>query len=58
MLIVDVPADDIFYPGEVGRGAGEHGGLLIHDASDSAKAGYTVNFPRTVGGILAHQGTT
>ena len=58
MLIVDVSADDILDPGEVGRGAGEHGGLLIHNTSDRAKASYTVNFPWTSGGIPAHQRTT
>lgn len=58
MLIVDVPADYIFDPGDVGRGACEHRGLLIHNASNRTKAGYTMNFPRTTRGILAHQRTT
>lgn len=54
VLVVHVSADDVSDPGEVGRGAGEHGGLLIHDTSNRAEAGYTVNFPRSSGGILAH----
>lgn len=58
MLIVDVSTDDVFDPGEVGRGASEHRGLLIHNASNRAKASYTMNFPRTTGGVLAHQRTT
>lgn len=58
MLIVDVSAYDILDPGDVRRGASEHGGLLIHYTSNGAKAGDTVNLPRTSGGVLAHQGTT
>ena len=58
MFIVHVPADDVLDPGDVGRGAGEHGGLLIHDTSNGAEAGYTVNFPGCSGGTLAHQRTS
>lgn len=58
MLIVDVSAYDVLDPGDVGRGAGEHGRLLIHNTSNRTKASYTMNFPLTIGGILAHQRTT
>lgn len=58
VFIIDVSADDIFDPGEVGRGASEHRWLLVHNASNGAKTGYAMNFPRAASGILAHQGTT
>lgn len=57
MLIVNVPADDIFNPGDVGGGASEDGRLLIHNTSDRTKAGYTMNLPTCPWVILAHQRT-
>lgn len=58
VLIVDVSADDILDPGEVGRRSSEHRGLLIHNTSNRTEARYAMNLPRTTGGILTHQRTT
>lgn len=57
MLIVEVSADDICYPRDVGRRAGEHRRLLIHNASNRAKASYAMNFPWIANFILANQGS-
>lgn len=56
--IVGVLADYIFDPGNVGRGACEHRGLFVHNASNRTKASYTMNFPGTTMAILTHQRTT
>lgn len=56
--IVDVLADYIFDPGNVGRGAREHRGLFVHNASNRTKASYTMNFPGTTMAILTHQRAT
>lgn len=56
--IVDVLADYIFDPGNVGRGAREHRRLFVHNASNRTEASYTMNFPGTTMAILTHQRTT
>ena len=57
MGAVYVPADGVVDPGDVGGGAGEHRGLLVHDAADRPKAGDAMHLPRAGGGVLAHQGS-
>ena len=57
MGAVYVPADGVVDPGDVGGGAGEHRGLLVHDAADGAEAGDAVHLPGARGGVLAHQGS-
>lgn len=56
--VVNVLADYILDPGEVGRGAGEHWGLFVHSAANRTKASDPMNFPRTAHLVLTHQRTT
>lgn len=57
LLVVGLPADHIFDPADVGRGACEYRGLFIHCASILNKACYPMNFPGSTCGILAHERT-
>ena len=58
MFIVHVPTDDVLNPGDVGRGAGEHGGFLVLNAADGAKTSDAVHLPGATHSILTHQRAT
>lgn len=53
----EIPDPGGLDPGDVGAGAGEHTGLVVHGAADRAEAHHAVHLP-TVPAQLAEQRTT
>lgn len=53
----EVPDAGRLYPGDVGRGAGEDAGFVLHGAADGAKAHHAVHLP-AITAKLAQQRTT
>lgn len=53
----EVPDARCLDPGDVGGGAGEHAGFVLHSAADGAEAHHAVHFPAVLP-QLAQQRTT
>ncbi len=51
---IDVFANDVFNPRQVGRGTSEDAGLLIKDTADWTKTSDAVHLPGGRGVILVH----
>lgn len=56
--VIDVFANDVLNPGQVGGGTSEDAGLLIKDTADWTKTSDAVHLPRGRGAVLAYQGST